>query len=411
MKQKRVKTPSADPSAAQALRQRAEAQLRKQPADRDTLRGAPAETRHLLHELEVHQIELEMQNEELRRAQEELEESRARYFDLYDLAPVGYLTLSEQGLILEANLTAAKLLGAEKSQLVKKPVTRFIVREDQDIYYLHRKQLFETRAPQVCELRMVRKGGVPFWVQLDANLVRDAASGAPFYHVGMSDISARKQVDEELRRATASVEEANRELQQMFAREQRLARTDALTGVNNRRYWFALTEHAFEVAARYRHPLAVIMFDIDHFKLINDTFGHAVGDQMLERVAQVARAELRSADVIGRYGGEEFVIVLPETTAPQAYRAAERIRADVAAIHVPAPKGDAAVTLSIGIAETLLAPPAERLGGDDSVERVIQRADEAMYAAKQAGGNRTATWSARAVGNRSNNCTKPTSVG
>jgi diguanylate cyclase (GGDEF)-like protein/PAS domain S-box-containing protein len=288
------------------------------------------------------------------------------------------------------------LFGVEKSQLVKKPVTRFIVREDQDIYYLCSKQLFETRAPQVCELRMTRKGGVSFWVQLDANLFPDAASGAPLYRVGMSDISARKQVDEALRRAKALVEEANRELRQAFAREQHLARTDPLTGVNNRRHWFELAEHEFEVATRYRHPLSVILFDIDHFKLINDTFGHAVGDQMLERVAQVARAALRSADVIGRYGGEEFVIVLPVTNAPQAYLVAERIRTGVGAMRVETDKGHAAVTLSIGIAEALLAPPAERPGGDESVERVIRRADQAMYAAKQAGRNRTTIFPAPA---------------
>ncbi len=202
IKQKRAKTPkpSADPatpSAAQTLRQRAEAQLRKQPANRDPLRGAPAETRRLLHELEVHQIELEVQNEELRRAQEELEESRARYFDLYDLAPVGYLTLSEQGLILEANLTAAKLLGAEKSQLVKKPVTRFIVREDQGIYYLHRQKLFETRARQVWELRMVRKGGIPFWVNLEA-IALPGNDDATVCRAALSDITARKRAEETL---------------------------------------------------------------------------------------------------------------------------------------------------------------------------------------------------------------------
>ena len=93
-----------------------------------------------------------MQNEELRRAQEELEVSRARYFDLYDLAPVGYVTLSEQGLILEANLTFVTLLGVTRGALVKQPLTRFIVREDQDIHYRHRKLLLETGAPQVYEV-------------------------------------------------------------------------------------------------------------------------------------------------------------------------------------------------------------------------------------------------------------------
>ena len=124
-----------------------------------------------------------------------------KYFDLYDIAPVGYLTLSAQGLILEANLTAANLLGVEKSQLVKKAVTRFIAREDQDIYYLHHQRLFDTRAPQVCELRMMGKGGVPFWVQLHAILVGDAASGAPLCRVGMSDITERRRAERAAREA------------------------------------------------------------------------------------------------------------------------------------------------------------------------------------------------------------------
>jgi diguanylate cyclase (GGDEF)-like protein/PAS domain S-box-containing protein len=383
------------PDAA-ALRRRAETKLRQRKKKATPPPDTAADSRRLIQELEVHQIELEMQNEELRRVQAELDEARAKYFDLYELAPVGYLALSAQGLILEANLAAATLLGVDKPQLVKKPVTRFIVREDQDIFASQRQKLFDTRAPQVCELRMMAKGGSPFWVQLDANLVRDAATGALLCRFGISDISARKRVEEELRRAKASVEEAHRELQQVFAREQQLARMDALTGVNNRRYWFELAEHEFEVAARYGHPLSVIMSDIDHFKRVNDRFGHATGDQMLERVAQVALAALRATDVIGRYGGEEFVIALPATTAPEAHPVAERIRADVAAIRVPTSEGDAGVTISIGIAEMLHAPSAGRRGGDDSIERVINHADEAMYAAKQAGGNRTATWSAPA---------------
>ena len=120
---------------------------------------SPEEIRQMLHELQVHQIELEMQNEELRRSQAELDAARARYFDLYDLAPVGYCTISEKGLILEANLTAAMLLGVTRDALVKQPISRFILKEDQDIYYLHRKKLFETGEPQACELRMAKNDG------------------------------------------------------------------------------------------------------------------------------------------------------------------------------------------------------------------------------------------------------------
>lgn len=104
----------------------------------------------------------------------ELEASRARYFNLYDLAPVGYCTLNEKGLILEANLTAANMLGLTRGTLVKKLISRFILKEDQDIYYHHRKQLFETGVPQACELRMVKKDGTKFWVRMEAVEVRSA---------------------------------------------------------------------------------------------------------------------------------------------------------------------------------------------------------------------------------------------
>ena len=105
------------------------------------------ETRTMLHELRVHQIELGMQNEELRRSQVQLDISRALYFDLYDLAPVGYCTLGQQGQIVQANLTAGTLLGLTRSQLIGKPISRFILRENQDVYYLFRKTLLEKGVP------------------------------------------------------------------------------------------------------------------------------------------------------------------------------------------------------------------------------------------------------------------------
>ncbi len=156
---------------------------------------SPERARQLLHELRVHQIELEMQNDELRRTQEELEASRVRFFDLYDLAPVGYFTLSEEGIILEANLTVAILLGVGRGALVKQPLSRFILPEDQDIYYWHRKQLLETGAPQVCEFRMLRAGSPPFQAWLKASAARDAA-GALICRVVVTDITERKLLED-----------------------------------------------------------------------------------------------------------------------------------------------------------------------------------------------------------------------
>ena len=133
-----------------------------------------------------------MQNEELRRKQAQLEDSRARYFDLYDMAPVGYCTLGENGLILEANLTASTLLGVARSDLVERPISKFILREDQTIYYFHRKQLFDIGEPQTCELRMVKKDGTAFWALMEATVAQDV-DGSTISRIVMSDISARKR--------------------------------------------------------------------------------------------------------------------------------------------------------------------------------------------------------------------------
>jgi len=197
------------------------------------------------------------------------------------------------------------------------------------------------------------------------------------------DITERVQAEVELQDMKEVLETANRELHTALTLQEQLAHTDALTGINNRRYLYELAEHEFEIAIRYQQPLSVIMFDLDHFKEVNDTFGHAAGDQILQRVTQVACAELRSADVIGRYGGEEFVIVLPMTNAQQAYPLAERIRVGVAAIRVSTEKGAATVTLSIGIVEN------HHGSKPGTVEDMIRGADAVMYSAKQAGRNRT----------------------
>ena len=183
--------------AAQLRRQAVEKIVREKEAqsweDPETL--SPEEIRRLIHELRVHQVELEMQNEELLRAQGELDASRVRYFGLYDLAPVGYCTISEMGLILEANLTAATLLGVTRGALVKQPFARFIIKEDQDTYYLRRKQLSETGQPQVCEVRLMKIDGASFWARMEATAAHDT-DGAPVCRVVLSDITERKREEE-----------------------------------------------------------------------------------------------------------------------------------------------------------------------------------------------------------------------
>ncbi|MBN1757666.1 MAG: PAS domain S-box protein [Chitinispirillaceae bacterium] len=148
-----------------------------------------------LHELRVHQIELEIQNEELRRVQEELEVSRARYFDLYDLAPIGYCTLSEKNLIRDANLTIGDMLGRTRTALIRQPFSRFILPEDQDIFYLLRKKPLQNGVSHTGELRLLKKDGTPFWVHLVLSAYR-ITDGEPGIRVVVSDINERKQLED-----------------------------------------------------------------------------------------------------------------------------------------------------------------------------------------------------------------------
>lgn len=217
-------SPQAGPE--QTLRKRAEEIARKKsaqmPENQELL--SPEDARQLLHELRVYQIELEMQNEELRETQAKLETSRARYFDLYQMAPVGYVTLSEQGLILEANLTAATLFDVSRGALIKKPISNFILAGDQDIYYRHRRLLFETNAPQVWELRLLKKNAAPLWVQFEATVAHEG-DGTPICRVAMSDITKRRlaeealgQIHEKLEQLVAERTEALRLAEENFHR-------------------------------------------------------------------------------------------------------------------------------------------------------------------------------------------------
>ena len=169
---------------ADELRRGAEERLDRLSAAADAS-PVPEDVAAVLHELRVHQIELEMQNEELRRAQLDVQASRKKYFELFDLAPVGYLTLGDQSIVRDANLTAALLLGVERQLLVGKPFTAFICAPDQDVYYQHQRMLVQTGEPQACELRLKRAGdeadaeAAPghFWARLEGRLQR-AADGA-----------------------------------------------------------------------------------------------------------------------------------------------------------------------------------------------------------------------------------------
>ena len=192
------------------LRKRAETELGGRPDDTEDL--SPEAKDHLLHELRVHQIELEMQNEELRRSQLELQAARDKYSDLYDFAPVGYFSINEKGMISAANLTGSTMLGVERGSLMGKPFSRFITVDDQDLYYHHGKRLFETKAPRSCELRLKRRDGSEFWAQLQCIVVRDSEGGFDRIQTAVIDIHERKRAEEQIKSSLKEKEVLLREI-------------------------------------------------------------------------------------------------------------------------------------------------------------------------------------------------------
>jgi len=182
------------------LRQNAEQKLRHEPqVFAETVETmSPELMQILIHELQVHQIELELQNEELRRTQAELDASRSRYFDLYDLAPVGYCTLNEHGFILESNLTFCNLLGVTRNAMTMTTFSRFIEPEDQDKFYVHRHRLMISGKTESCELRLRNKDGISIWTQLVSNTAQDA-DDAILQRIVLTDISAIKGAECTLR--------------------------------------------------------------------------------------------------------------------------------------------------------------------------------------------------------------------
>ena len=235
------------------------------------------------------------------------------------------------------------------------------------------------------ELKQRHRDGREIWVSASVTLLDDAdgrfIGGVTINH----DITERKLMEDDLRRTKRDMEEVNLVLQNAFEREQLASRTDALTGVFNRRYFFEFIEYEVALSKRYRNPFSLIMFDVDHLKLVNDTAGHQAGDEVLKQVAHLVHMELRNVDILARYGGDEFVILLPNSGRQDALILAERIREQVVAANLKIEGDIPRVTISIGIADFH--------GGIESSAELIRHADEALYSAKQSGRNCIAVYS------------------
>ena len=468
-----------DREKAAELRKKAEKIMRQKDSRKlNNLDDMTAkEIKEVLHELEVHQIELELQNEELRLAQEDLEKARARYYDLYDLAPIGYCTLSAEGIILNANLAAANLLCQTRNNLVEKPFSRYIHPEAQDKYYFFRRRMLMADESLECELRLQTADESQFWALLQAVSAPDISKEGGVRLV-LTDITERKKFEQKLEKQEkrqklaadiassflnksfksmeATVDEVlskiaqnlNADRSYIFSfskekeimtclyswkrgnKEQKIIKAnktysltnwlsrritgqepvfihslenlpaaasasrkkfsdmriksmlwrpmvadgeilavigidtiykeknwedndiltmklisnitasalkrdraekdlllqtfhDQLTGLYNRTFF---QEEIKRVNVERQLPISLIIADINNLKIINDIFGHNQGDELIKKVAEIFKEVCREEDVITRWGGDEFIILLPQSDVKIAKKVCARIK-------------------------------------------------------------------------------------
>jgi diguanylate cyclase (GGDEF)-like protein len=235
-------------------------------------------------------------------------------------------------------------------------------------------------------LTLVQPAGPAIQLLVSLAAVADDKGRARGFLITFDNVTAVHRANEELRNTLAQLEDSRQHIEEQNVELRRLASRDVLTGCYNRRAFFDFAHALFDQAQQSRTPLCCLMVDIDHFKQFNDSYGHAVGDQVIQVVARALSAGLRQTDVLGRYGGEEFCIVLPGLTPADAGVVAERMRVEIESHAQSAVRGTAVtrITASFGLATVNVHAR--------TVEALIDQADQALYKSKQAGRNQVTQW-------------------
>lgn len=275
---------------------------------------------------------------------------------IMEILPVPiFISRRRDGHLLFVNRKTCLLLQQSAGPLLRMNSPDFFV-EEEDRKKIH-MMVDAVHEVREIEVRMRTAQGREFMAELAA--INVDYSGEPAMLVSVNDISERKKLEAEL------FHQAN---------------TDSLTGLSNRRFFMIQAEQEIRRARRFNRALSIIMMDLDHFKHINDTYGHAAGDSALETIVRASLESLRESDVMGRLGGEEFAILLPETESHAAIKVAGRLLSHIAEMPIPTAKGVIHCTTSLGLAQLTAK--------DNSIDDLLCRADEALFRSKEQGRNR-----------------------
>lgn len=289
-------------------------------------------------------------------AEQSMLDSEHRLRAMLEILPVPiYIARRSDAQLLFVNRKTCLLFQQSAGPLLRgKSVDFFVNPEDR----ANLSTLLDTvRDIREVEVEMRTAQGRVFTAELAAIIMNYADEEAVL--VSLNDISGRKRLEAEL-----------------FHQ----ASTDGLTGISNRRHFMDQAEQELRRARRFDRDLAVMMIDLDHFKHVNDQYGHAIGDSVLQAAVKLANESLRDSDIMGRLGGEEFAILLPETNLEAAAFVAERLRQNIAEHPVVTVKGSVPCSVSVGVTRLLPA--------DTNIDELLHRADQALYRAKSAGRNR-----------------------
>jgi two-component system cell cycle response regulator len=319
--------------------------------------------RRLQHNLQDANRELGARISDLSQSREQLHDQESKLQAFVAALPNLSFIYDQDGHYLEVMANETSLLRARPEDLLGRQIRDVMPADVGKMLEDAIHRAIETRKVQVIEYKIPTLSGEQHWFEGRVALMEktDDDDGNSKVIFTATEISQR----------VALLEEA-----------QRLAVQDSLTDCFNRRHFFKLAEQEFQRAVRYHHSLSLIMLDVDHFKKFNDTYGHQAGDKMLCDLVDTCRGSLRSIDIIGRYGGEEFVLLLPETCLEGALKTAGRLRQDLMKIRVSGKEAALSVTVSLGVA-------CYEPGTDDiaTLDKLVHLADESLYDAKAAGRN------------------------